>query len=103
MTLKKRALITSAMDEQEVGWPLPAAEVDSTEWIRSLVAMSFRTWASSALTGILTFGMGLQRTGGALKSCMTRLQDYQTNKLLLCNVSGFKEAATLSEMDVGTH
>ena len=53
--------------------------------------------------GHLDFWMGLQRTGGALKSCMTRLQDYQTNKLLLCNVSGFKEAATLSEMAVGTH
>ena len=41
------------MDEQEVGCPDPAALVDSTEWILSLVATSLRTLTSSALTGIL--------------------------------------------------
>ena len=40
--------MVSAMDEHDVGCPDLAAVVDSTEWILSLVAMSFRV-ASSAL------------------------------------------------------
>ena len=33
MVLKKRTDMTSAMEEQEVGWPDFAIDVDSTEWI----------------------------------------------------------------------
>ena len=45
--------MSSAMEEHDVGWPEPAAEVDSMEWIRSLVAMSLSWAVSSALMGIL--------------------------------------------------
>jgi hypothetical protein len=33
MVLKKRTDMSSAMEEQEVGWPDLAFEVASTEWI----------------------------------------------------------------------
>ena len=57
MVLKKSTLMSSAMDEQDVGCPDPAAVVDSTEWMRSLVARSRRTCASSEdREGIFFFG-----------------------------------------------
>ena len=59
MVLKKRTETTSAIEAHDVGWPDPAAVVDSTEWMRSLVAMSFRTVVSSAVTGM----MGLRGRG----------------------------------------
>jgi hypothetical protein len=33
MVLKKRTDMISAIEEQDVGWPDLALEVDSTEWI----------------------------------------------------------------------
>ena len=59
MVLKKSTLMSSAMDEHDVGCPLPAAEVDSTEWMRSLVARSLRTWTSSALREGILRDLGL--------------------------------------------
>ncbi len=43
----------SAMDEQEVGCPDPAAVVDSTEWILNLLAMSLRTCSSCSLRDMI--------------------------------------------------
>ena len=50
---KKRTDMVSAMDAHEVGCPDLAFEVDSTEWILNLVAMSFNissfSWDSAIL------------------------------------------------------
>ena len=53
MVWKNSTLMVSAMDEHDDGCPLPAAEVDSTEWMRSLVAMSRRTCLSSKIDRVL--------------------------------------------------
>ena len=53
ISLKNRVATTSAMEAHDVGCPEPAAEVDSTEWMRSLVAMSPRETTSSEVTGMM--------------------------------------------------
>ena len=50
---KKRTDMVSAMDAHEVGCPDLAFEVDSTEWILNLVAMSFNMSSFSCESAIL--------------------------------------------------
>src|SRR5678815_2815586 len=42
MCAKNRAATISAAEQQEVGWPLPAAVVAWIEWIRSWLAIPFK-------------------------------------------------------------
>ena len=53
MTWKYKTEMTSAMEEQEVGWPLPALVVDSTDKIRNWVAAFFKFSADMFLLRVV--------------------------------------------------
>ena len=59
----------SAAEQQLVGWPLPASDVDSTESIRSRVATFFRAGMSDERSS----DMGLSILDGRLRISKYRL------------------------------
>ena len=52
---KNSAATTSAAEQQEVGWPLPAAVVAVMEWMRNWFAMPFNNSMSVSIMEPLVY------------------------------------------------